>query len=65
MSADPVDTCPVCGATPVPIVYGYPGIEMIEAERRGEVVLGGCVVWDGQPTRRCPTCGSDAGAPWD
>ncbi len=32
-----------------PVVYGYPGPELIEAERRGEVVLGGCNV--GEPVR--------------
>lgn len=31
------------------VVYGYPGSELIEAERRGEVVLGGCNV--GEPVR--------------
>lgn len=31
------------------VVYGYPGPELIEAAKRGEVVLGGCNV--GEPVR--------------
>lgn len=50
-------TCPSCGAATVPIVYGYPGADLWEASERGEVVLGGCMVYDGRPTRRCPACG--------
>lgn len=45
--------CPVCGRTAVPIVYGYPDEEVMEAARRGEVALGGCVIVDDQPTHQC------------
>lgn len=47
-----------CGGRLVPITYGYPGHEMWEAADRGEIVLGGCVVFDEQPTARCSACGA-------
>jgi len=33
----------------VPIVYGYPTAEGMEAAKRGEIILGGCLVRPGQP----------------
>jgi len=33
----------------VPIVYGYPTPEAMEAAKRGEIILGGCLVSPGQP----------------
>jgi hypothetical protein len=41
----------------VPIAYGFPGPEMFEAAERGEIVLGGCTVDAGNPTRSCQ-CGA-------
>lgn len=55
-------TCSRCGGTTVPIAYGYPGHEMMEASERGEIVLGGCMVSEGQPTRRCQDCGAHLGS---
>lgn len=50
--------CPKCGAVAgVPIVYGLPGREAFEAEQRGELVLGGCVIEEGAPTHQCVECG--------
>ncbi len=50
--------CPRCGARdPVPIVYGYPDLELGEAERRGEVILGGCLVGPESPEFECRACG--------
>jgi hypothetical protein len=50
-------TCPACGGkTVVPIAYGLPGPEMQQAARRGELVLGGCVLWDDQPAFQCLEC---------
>ena len=46
--------CPVCGRLSLPIVYGMPGPGLLDAADRGAVVLGGCVVEDGQPTHECP-----------
>ncbi len=36
-------TCPACGADFIPVIYGMPGPDLVEAEERGEVILGGCV----------------------
>jgi len=50
-------SCPKCGSErTVPIVYGLPGPELQEAARRGEVLLGGCIVRPGQPTMACLHC---------
>lgn len=56
-------SCPQCGSTMTPIVYGYPGPDMFEAEERGEVVIGGCVVFDGRPSWRCTSCQPLSSAP--
>jgi len=40
----------------VKIVYGYPGWELGQAEERGEVALGGCVVSYDDPEWACPNC---------
>ena len=37
--------CPKCDSTDiVPIVYGYPGPELIEASALRKVEIGGCVI---------------------
>jgi hypothetical protein len=54
-------TCLACGGRMVPIAYGYPGVEMWEAEQRGEIVLGGCCVDPGMPTEMCRECGQTWG----
>lgn len=54
----PASACPGCGGTgSVPILFGMPARASFEAAKRGELVLGGCVVSDGAPTRACPDCG--------
>lgn len=52
------EVCPNCHQLieRVPIVYGYPTAELGEEGARGEVVLGGCHVQDGQPKWACPNC---------
>ena len=40
----------------VEIVYGLPGEKLLASARRGEVVLGGCMVQDFAPVRACGTC---------
>lgn len=45
----------------VPIVYGMPGPELIEASGRGDVSIGGCVVHDDMPAYVCSACGETAG----
>ena len=53
-----VDPCPKCGHSDlvVPIVYGYPTNEAMEAAERGEVILGGCEVGDIDPRCLCHRC---------
>jgi hypothetical protein len=49
--------CPQCGErTSVPIAYGLPPTEMFEQARRGEIVLGGCVIFDDSPSHACTSC---------
>lgn len=50
------EQCPVCDTAMVRIVYGYPADETFEAAERGEVVLGGCLMWQGRPQTQCPGC---------
>jgi hypothetical protein len=49
----PASTCPDCGRPGIPIMYGDPGREMIAAAQEGRIALGGCVIYDGQPTWTC------------
>ena len=53
---DEPPTCPECNSAMKPIVYGYPGGGMFEAAERGQIVLGGCLIYDGQPAWRCASC---------
>jgi hypothetical protein len=49
--------CPQCGTMNiVRIVYGMVGPEMGDAEKRGEVKLGGCCITDNDPTHYCKDC---------
>ena len=40
----------------VSIFYGYPGPPRIAAAERGDIVLGGCTIGEGQPGRGCVAC---------
>ena len=40
------ETCPDCGGRVLPVLYGMPGEDAMEASRRGELILGGCTVDD-------------------
>lgn len=54
--------CPECGSTRiVPIAYGMPGPETVEEERRGDVIIGGCMIGPDSPGWGCGACGW---APW-
>lgn len=51
--------CPRCGPVkPVPIMYGLPASpdKVHAAERRGELLWGGCVVSGDSPLYACPVC---------
>ena len=55
--------CPACSSRDaVAIAYGYPSPEMWDAERRGDIVLGGCLVGPESPEYECRGCG--AFLPW-
>ena len=52
-------TCPKCGSTnSIPIVYGKPSNEGLEKARRGEIVLGGCIITPNCPKHKCKECGN-------
>lgn len=56
--------CPRCGSLEVvPIMYGYPEDPdaAMAAERRGEIVVGGCVVTGDDPQKYCKACGERFG----
>jgi (p)ppGpp synthase/HD superfamily hydrolase len=38
-------------------VYGYPGAELADAESRGDIMLGGCLVSDNDAQAACRDCG--------
>ena len=49
--------CPRCGANAgIPIIYGYPSEEMLEADKANEIRLGGCCITDDDPDRVCTQC---------
>lgn len=50
------EPCPSCGGKLVPIAYGLPGEELMEAAQRGEVAMGGCVVTGDDPVWQCREC---------
>ena len=59
----PPKRCPRCGSTDaVPIIYGYPDVELGMAAERGEIVLGGCLIGDESPDFECRGCGNPL--PW-
>ena len=45
-----------------PSSEGSPGYEDFLAERRGELVLGGCLAWEGELEWRCRACGHECDA---
>ncbi|HEY6559929.1 MAG TPA: hypothetical protein VI072_21745 [Polyangiaceae bacterium] len=54
--------CPSCGSPDVVrVIHGMPDEEAEAAARRGEVVLGGCLVWPGKPDWHCRACEHEFG----
>ena len=50
-------TCPACTkAKLVPLIFGLPGMDLVEQEARGEIVLGGCVSGEFPPELQCLGC---------
>jgi hypothetical protein len=49
--------CPKCTSTDtIPIEYGYPIPELMEASEKGKVKLGGCVISNDMCDYYCKTC---------
>lgn len=56
--------CPKCGSMDVvPILYGYPGPEMMEMANKGKIELGGCCVSNDDPQTLCKVCGTEFDRP--
>jgi DNA-directed RNA polymerase subunit RPC12/RpoP len=54
--------CPACGSRDVvPVIHGMPDDEAEAAARRGEVVLGGCMIWPEKPIWHCRACEREFG----
>lgn len=52
-------TCPFCGSSGmIPVIYGYAPFDLLVRAERGEVILGGTCIEDGQPQWKCAACGS-------
>lgn len=52
------DKCPQCLSPEiVPIIYGEPTSEAMDAAARKELVLGGCILSDDNPDTACLACG--------
>ncbi len=54
------ERCPICPGTMIEIVYGHPDADMLSQARRGEIILGGCIIEEGQPTHTCDKCSLSA-----
>ena len=54
--------CEQCGlSSSLPIVYGLPDLEASYRAYKGEIALGGCLISDTNPKRRCRECGYSYG----
>jgi len=52
--------CPYCGKkTVIPIVYGYPGAELTDKQKKRELKLGGCEIKPDNPAKHCLSCHKD------
>ena len=45
--------CEKCGASMIPIVYGYPSESLFRDAARGKIALGGCVIMGNDPRWKC------------
>ena len=57
-TSQPEKNCPFCGSDNISsIIYGYPSPELLDKAARGEVSLGGCVITNYDPNKKCNVCG--------
>lgn len=54
-----VRVCPDCGGALMPIIWGYPGPELMKKAAEGKVLLGGCVVGLNPNNYHCSQCGHE------
>lgn len=47
-------SCPTCGSSGTPVLFGLPAPEADEAAAEGKLILGGCVVPEDLPHWECP-----------
>ena len=53
--------CPICNSNNlIPIIYGMPGMDLVERENNGEIKLGGCIVMSDSPKWYCKDCQSES-----
>ncbi|MET7806002.1 hypothetical protein [Micromonospora chersina] len=52
--ASVIPACPECGAAGVPLVFGLPVPEAVDAAESGDLALGGCLLPDQPPNWQCP-----------
>ncbi|MBL4933201.1 hypothetical protein [Clostridium paridis] len=49
--------CPKCGSkNTLKIIYGFPSHELLLEVEAGEVKLGGCCIFEGNPEYYCKDC---------
>jgi hypothetical protein len=49
--------CPKCGSSQtIPIIYGYPSAHLELEDEKGNIMLGGCEVYDDMPEFYCKDC---------
>lgn len=48
--------CPFCNETMLEYVYGFPTSKLLERADAGEILLGGCGVYEYNPTHYCSHC---------
>ncbi|MEU3009919.1 hypothetical protein [Nocardia asteroides] len=53
---DDAPPCPECAGPMIEITYGFPTPAAVEADRRGEIILGGCCVSGDSPRWGCQPC---------
>ncbi|WP_234041002.1 hypothetical protein [Micromonospora coerulea] len=52
--ASVIPACPECGAAGVPLLFGLPVPEAVDAAESGDLALGGCLLPDQPPNWQCP-----------
>ena len=43
----------------VQIFYGFPAAEQVDQSEKGEIILGGCCLYENSPDWKCKDCGNE------